>query len=77
MDTERIHRALKETARQQGVTEEEVISEIEAAIAEAIVQARRNQDKDILAEWEKIPCEGEFPNVYEIIAYIGGKIAED
>ena len=74
MDMERARRALKETARRQGITEAQVVSEIEESIEEAISQARKEKNDKVLAQWEQIPCKGDVPNAYELVAYIGGKI---
>lgn len=76
MDTERARRALEETARRQGLTLEEVVSEIEEAIETAILQAKREKNDRILSQWEKIPCKGERPNAYEVLVYIGEKVME-
>ena len=77
MDTERARRALEETARRQGITLEEVVFEIEEAIETAISQARREKNEQILAQWEKIPCEGEKPNAFELLAYIGKQVMRE
>lgn len=77
MDTERARRALEETARRQGITLEEVFFEIEEAIETAISQARREKNEQILAQWEKIPCRGPVPDAYELLAYIGEKVAAE
>ena len=77
MDTERVRRALEETARRQGIPLEEVICEIESAIEMVITQARRERDEQILAQWEKIPCKGDVPNAFELMAYIGEKVAAE
>jgi predicted RNase H-like HicB family nuclease len=50
MDTERARRALEETARRQGLTLEEVVSEIEEAIETAILQAKREKNDRILSQ---------------------------
>ena len=74
---DRARRALEETARRQGITLEEVVAEIEAAIEAAISQARRERNDQILAQWEKIPSEGERPNAYEVLIYIGERVMND
>ena len=73
MDRHRAQRALEETARRNGISTEQVIAEIEEAIAEAVSQAQREGNRSILACWDQIPCEGDVPNAYELVAYIGHK----
>lgn len=48
------------------------MSDIEDAIAEAV----KNKDKDpkLKRLWDQIPCKGDVPNAYELIAYVGEEV---
>lgn len=63
-------RAIEMVAEQKGVSAEQVIREIESAIAGAM----QNSDPLIRARWALIPCSGDRPTAYELVSYIGGKI---
>jgi len=77
MYLERAHRALEETARRGGSTKEQVVREIEETIAEVLAKAHKENNRKILEQWEMIPCEGDVPNAYELLAYIGKKIEQE
>lgn len=77
MEMESVRRALQETARRHGVTEEQVVLEIESAIEAAISQAGKEGNQKVLDQWEKMKCKDRYPNAYELVAYIGEKITAD
>lgn len=77
MDLVWARNAIKAVAKQHGVTEEEVIEEIEASIAEARETAYKVKDKRAIAEWEKIPCVGELPTAYEFVDYLGRRVVKE
>ena len=77
MNMERAHRALEETARRHGITKEQVAAEIEETIAQVLARARKENDREILRQWEKIPCRGDVPDAYELVAYLGKKAGKE
>jgi len=74
MDIQKAHKAIRILAMQKGKTEKEIVSDIEDAIAEAI----KNKEKDpkLKRLWDQIPCKGDMPNAYELIAYIGEEVVQ-
>lgn len=66
MEEKIIHRAIREVARRNGTTEEEVRREIEMAIDAALA----NADGEMAAKWKRISCAGEEPDAYGLIAYL-------
>ena len=70
MNLKKARRALRAVAKRQGLSEREVVAAIEPAIA----QAYRQGDGKILAQWEKIPCAGDMPTAYELVAYLSERV---
>lgn len=67
----RLKKILKEVARVNGVTVEEVETEIQAAINEAW----KNPPDDVAAAYQKkVPCMGEIPTPDEFIRYMVNEI---
>ncbi|CUX24872.1 hypothetical protein BN3590_00412 [Clostridium sp. C105KSO15] len=66
MDIGKAKRAIKNLAKQKGISEGEVRREIEIAIAEGM----KSSEPKALAFWETIPRRGEKPTPEEVIAYI-------
>jgi hypothetical protein len=66
MQHEIITNALRTIAQNEGITEEEVRSEIALAISYAL----KSDDPKVQNFWKDIPCEGDAPTVEEIINYI-------
>ncbi len=77
MDMERAYRVLKEVAKRNGTTVEEVAWEIELGINEAIETATKEKNIVAINEWEKIPCVGNRPNAFELVAYLGEKVLKN
>jgi hypothetical protein len=59
-------KSLEDVARKNGVSVDEVKSEIELAIA----IARENSDPKVQAFWNSVPSKGKVPTPEEVIAYI-------
>ena len=66
MNTEKAKKALKNLAKQKGVSEETVRHEIEIAILEAI----KSSEPTARAFWMSIPHKGKVPTPEEVITYI-------
>lgn len=76
MERKKAQRAIKYVARKYGVSESEVVKEIEDTIAETLETIRRENNYEAMAKWQKIPCAGEVPTAYELVAYLGGKLIQ-
>lgn len=63
-------KALREVARRQGISEQEVRREIEIAIAEGM----KSKDPAVQAYWKAMPSKGEVPTPEEVIEYATKKI---
>lgn len=63
---EMIHRAMKQIAKEHNTTIEKVKNEIKIVIEEAM----KNPDRDVQAEWEKIPREGAIPTPEDVLTYL-------
>ena len=65
----RAKRAIKQLAQEKGVPEQQIIMEIEAAIAEGLRFSKENGNAAALNHWNRIPRKGEVPTAGEFIAY--------
>lgn len=62
--------AIRTLAMREGKTVEYIRSQMNLAILAGL----SNQDPDIQARWEKIPCKGEIPTPEELITYLAAHI---
>ena len=74
MERRKVRHAIRKVARNHGITEQEVVREIEIAIQAALEAASRENDHAALARWKGIPCCGEYPNAYELVDYLSDKL---
>ena len=70
------YRVLQQVAREQGVTVETVIREINVSIYDAYTRAHASGDTEALKRWEQIPCSGELPDALEFLEYMGGRLRQ-
>lgn len=68
---QQIEKNLEIIAKKEGISAEEVKTEIGRAISYAL----KNNDPEIQKFWKNIPCEGESPTVEEIIAYLAEQLS--
>ena len=68
-----IERILEEIAKENGVTAEEVLRDINFALT----AARENQSPDVKEAWANIPSEGETPSAHEVISHIVGLVIQE
>ena len=61
--------AVKQLARQKGVSEKQIVVEIEAAIAEGLRISTQSGNMAALNLWSQIPRKGEVPTAEEFITY--------
>ena len=64
MNMEQANRVLRQVARRNGVSVEEVIREIEEVIRTSMA------NPETRGAWEAIPRTGEFPTAAEALAYL-------
>ena len=62
MDIRKVRRAVRKVAKWNGISQEQVRSEIDSAIHAAINTARINKDHSIRNRWKAIHSEGEIPS---------------
>lgn len=74
MEYTSVKKILRELAEREGITYEEMLHEIDSAIETAIENSYQTNNKKAIALWNLIPCEGERPNVFEFLAYMGEKL---
>ena len=68
MGKEKAYRALRETARRNGINLETVMREIENVIATGM----SNPDLNVQAFWRNVPRRGDIPTPIELIVHISG-----
>lgn len=70
MNKTQIQRSIFMIAKDNNISVEEVMKEMENCILEARETAFRDQNQKAMNEWKNTPSEGEIPTVYEFIAYM-------
>ena len=77
MNLTKAKRVIRNVAKRHGMTEQDVVMEIEIAIREALDGASRGNDHTALCRWKEIPCEGDAPNAYELVDYLSSKLVNN
>lgn len=70
MNKRKAQKAIQEVAKRNGVTEQEVVEEIEAAITQAYRASIQSHNQEAIALWERVPKAGEVPTAYELVAFL-------
>ncbi len=70
---QKIEKNLKIIAKREGITPEEVKSEIGRAVSYAL----KCSDPKVQRFWNSFPCEGDSPPVEEVIAYLAEKLSKE
>ena len=70
---QKIEKNLKIIAKREGITPEEVKSEIGRAVSYAM----KSSDPKAQRFWNNFPCEGDSPTVEEVIAYLAEKLSKE
>lgn len=70
---QKIEKNLKIIAKREGITPEEVKSEIGRAVSYAL----KSSDSKVQHFWNSFPCEGDSPTVEEVIAYLAEKLSKE
>ena len=68
------YHALRQVAKKEGISVQQVILDIEEAITEAYFTAKKEDDQPVLERWNAIPSKGEIPTALELVAYLGDKL---
>ena len=74
MELKKARWSIRQVAKNHGLSEEEVVKEIEIAIQAAFESVLREKDAVALERWREIPCAGVIPNAYELVDYLSCKI---
>ena len=77
MDTDKAYRILLQVARKENTTIDDVINEINIAIAFAIATSVADGNQSAMSRWKTIPCKDAIPNALELIAYLGERYAQN
>ena len=72
MQEQRALAALRRVAVENGVTVENVLSEIEQLIRDCT----KSEDPEICRQWAAIPCAGEMPTPLELMEHLMKKVQE-
>lgn len=70
---QKIEKNLRIIAKREGITPEEVKSEI----GRAVFYAMKSSDPKVQHFWNSFPCEGDSPTVEEVIAYLAEKLSKE
>jgi len=70
MNTAKAKRAMRQLAKEKGISVAEVRREIEIVLEDV----RNNPDPAIQEKWKAIPCKGEYPTPEEVITYFAKTI---
>ena len=62
-------KAIGQLAKEKKIPEEQIIMEIEAAIAEGLRRSKQNGNAAALGIWNRIPKKGEAPTAEEFVEY--------
>lgn len=72
MNIEEARKALEYVARQEGVS----VAHVEAEIRKAMLCGMNNNDPQVRAYWDSIPCVGVSPTPEEFIVWMVGRLTE-
>lgn len=70
---QQIDKYLEIIAQKEGITTEEVRSQIALAVSVAL----KSDDEKVKHFWKEFPCEGDTPTVEEVINHLAKKLAEE
>lgn len=70
MDKTNVHRAIQKVAEKEGISQEQVVADMEQSIEEMWQDAYDSGDKRKIAFWESLPHEGEKHTIYEFIDFL-------
>lgn len=76
-DLSAAYQALEKVAEMEGISVETVVGNIEEAIAAAIKTSKERHDQQTLERWAQIPCSGDVPDAFELVAYLGEKLYQE
>lgn len=74
MDLDRAHKAIRQIAEREGISEAQVAADMEHAMEEARKAAYRSGDPKKIALWESICRDGKIPTAYEFVEYFSNFI---
>jgi len=71
-----VEASLTKTAEMNGISREEVISQINLAISEAVSSLDKYYDRSSIEKWKEIAGDNRIPTAEELLAYVIGKYLE-
>lgn len=69
MNIQNAKRAVKQIAQREGVSEAQVVADMERAMEEMRQDAYASGDARKIALWESLPHEGPVPTAYEFVEF--------
>ena len=69
MNHQNAYRAIRKKAKREGISEAQVVAEIEQAMEEMRQDAYASGDARKIALWESLPHEGPVPTAYEFAEF--------
>lgn len=70
MNNQNARRAIQKIAQREGVTEAQVVADMERAMEEMRQDAYTSADPRKIAFWESFPHKGEKPTAYEFVEFM-------
>lgn len=77
MKTDPIQHALQIVAEKRHISQDQLLRELDALIADTLAESVRTEDVQSLAAWQKIPAKDSIPTAEELILYLSRKIIEN
>lgn len=72
-DLREARKALRLVAMREGVS----VSYVEAEIQKAMLYGMNSSDPQVRAQWDRIPCAGDYPTPEEFIVWITSEFARE
>ncbi len=70
MDNLHAHRAIQKIAAREGISEAQVVADMERAMEEMRQDAYAAEDAGKIAFWESLSQEGKRPTAYDFVEYL-------
>lgn len=77
MDIQKAKQAVSVLAQREGVSEQEILAEIEKAIAAGVETAKQQGNEEMLRRWKEITPGHMPPDAYTLIACITERLQND
>lgn len=74
MKPDPIQHALQIVAEKRHISQDQLLRELDALIADTLAESARTGDVQSLAAWQKIPTKNSVPTAEELILYLARQI---